>query len=82
MPGVRQRRGGISGQLRDEVSASLTGRGFVEIAEGRTARNENKYLASRWQYSPRYPHDVSLHPYLSLELAACASASCNGFKPL
>jgi len=60
------------GQLRDEVSASLTGLGFVEIAEGRTARNENKYLASRWQYSPRYPHDASLRPYLSLELTARA----------
>jgi len=60
------------GQLRDEVSALLTELGFVEIVEGRTARNENKYLASRWQYSPHYPHDASLRPYLSLELTARA----------
>ncbi|MBT2338694.1 MULTISPECIES: nucleotidyl transferase AbiEii/AbiGii toxin family protein [Pseudomonas] len=57
-------------QLKVEVCRALTRLGFEESVEERVARNENRYFASRWQYSPRYPHDASLRPYLSLELTA------------
>jgi predicted nucleotidyltransferase component of viral defense system len=57
-------------QLKAEVSHVLAGLGFTEIVEERIARNENRYFASRWQYTPQYPHDSSLRPYLSLELTA------------
>lgn len=55
-------------QLKAAVTQVMSGLGFGEDANGRLARNENRYFASRWQYAPQYPHDTSLRPYLSLEL--------------
>lgn len=57
-------------QLKSEVCQVLAKLGFEEIMDARIARNENRYFSSRWQYAPRYPHDASLRPYLSLELTA------------
>lgn len=57
-------------QLKAEVCHVLAGLGFAENVEERVARNENRYFSSRWQYTPQYPHDASLRPYLSLELTA------------
>ncbi|MCL6701050.1 nucleotidyl transferase AbiEii/AbiGii toxin family protein [Pseudomonas sp. T1.Ur] len=55
-------------QLKAEVAQVLARLGFEETVDARIARNENRYFSSRWQYAPQYPHDVSLRPYLSLEL--------------
>ncbi|WP_434673922.1 nucleotidyl transferase AbiEii/AbiGii toxin family protein [Pseudomonas sp. R1-15] len=57
-------------QLKAEVCQVLAKLGFEETMDARIARNENRYFSSRWQYAPRYPHDASLRPYLSLELTA------------
>jgi hypothetical protein len=59
-------------QLKAAVAQVISGLGFVEDANERLARNENRYFASRWQYAPQYPHDTSLRPYLSLELTVLA----------
>ncbi|MFW9270470.1 nucleotidyl transferase AbiEii/AbiGii toxin family protein [Pseudomonas sp. NR3] len=55
-------------QFKAEIAQVLARLGFEEIVDARIARNENRYFSSRWQYAPQYPHDVSLRPYLSLEL--------------
>lgn len=53
--------------LKQQVCDQMLALGFVKDAAGAMARNENRYVASRWLYASRYRSDQSLRPYLSLE---------------
>tara|TARA_R110000796_G_scaffold252639_1_gene389703 strand:+ start:15685 stop:16647 length:963 start_codon:yes stop_codon:yes gene_type:complete len=69
-------------QLKVEVTQCLESLGFVEDRDARTARNQNRYFATRWLYEPRYAHDTSLRPYLSLELTVRAPQFATTSQPL
>lgn len=69
-------------QLKAEVAQRLESLGFVEDRDARTARNQNRFFATRWLYSPRYAHDTSLRPYLSLELTVRTPQFATTSQPL
>lgn len=69
-------------QLKVEVTQCLESLGFVEDRDARTARNQNRYFATRWLYAARYAHDTSLRPYLSLELTVRAPQFATTSQPL
>ena len=55
-------------ELKAKVASTLEEIGLEERTDQRLALNENRYFASHWSYAPAYESDVSLRPYLSLEL--------------
>ena len=55
-------------ELKAKVASTLEEIGLEERKDQRLALNENRYFASHWSYAPAYESDVSLRPYLSLEL--------------
>lgn len=69
-------------KLKTEVTQCLESVGFVEERDVRTARNDNRFFSSRWLYAPRYAHDTSLRPYLSLELTVRAPQFATTSQPL
>lgn len=54
-------------QFKQAVEQQMLALGFVPDPAGQLARNENRYVATRWLYDSRYGVDSSLRPYLSLE---------------
>ena len=63
-------RNGLKNHLssfKQAVEKQMLNLGFVPDPAGQLARNENRYVATRWLYNSRYGVDSSLRPYLSLE---------------
>lgn len=54
-------------ELKYSVISEMINLGFVEDTDQRHARNENRYVATRWLYKSLYRSSASLRPYLSLE---------------
>lgn len=53
--------------VKTRVIAEMEKLGFARDESGFSARNENRYFATAWQYQSHYSGDDSLRPHLSLE---------------
>jgi hypothetical protein len=56
--------------------------GFVQDPAGLRARNENRYVATTWQYESRYASEHSLRPHLSLEFTVRSPRFPTMLKPI
>ncbi|MEN9866196.1 MAG: hypothetical protein RL748_1786 [Pseudomonadota bacterium] len=54
-------------RFKHAVEQQMLALGFALDPAAQLARNENRYVATRWLYDSRYRVDSSLRPYLSLE---------------
>lgn len=68
--------------LKKLVIAEMENLGFTQDTDGFRARNENRYVATTWQYKSSYESDSSLRPHLSLELTVRTPRFSTTSKPI
>lgn len=68
--------------VKNSVISKMEDMGFDRDEAGFSARNENRYFATAWQYQSRYASDNSLRPHLSLEFTLREPKFPTAFIPI